>query len=234
MRDLLRELRTIVEHERALRGDLLPLTPATSTDGPPPSSDPDPEESSPAVSGTTDSSTAPPPSDDSGVPSDDADAPPSTTSSDDSSSDEPMPNRDLFGNQVDPTEDPSLPPWKRVESLVPDDAPDDFLWVTDFPLLEYDDEAGRYLAMHHPFTSPREGDFDTLDEDPGAARARAYDLVLNGNEIGGGAECIGKSAGEVTVHGRARQRQPLVDRRHELPDFVEAVVILAFASGLCG
>ena len=138
MRDLLRELRTIVEHERALRGDLLPLTPATSTDGPPPSSDPDPEESSPAVSGTTDSSPAPPPSDDSGVPSDDADAPPSTKSCDESSADKPMPKRDLFGNQVDPTEDPSLPPWKRIESLVPDDAP-----YKDAETLE---EVEQYLA----------------------------------------------------------------------------------------
>jgi aspartyl-tRNA synthetase len=70
--------------------------------------------------------------------------------------------------------------------LVPDDAPDDFLWVTDFPLLEWDEDQQRYLAMHHPFTAPRPEHLDRLDDDPGAARARAYDLVLNGNELGGG------------------------------------------------
>ena len=61
-----------------------------------------------------------------------------------------------------------------------------FLWVTDFPLLEYDDEAKRYVAMHHPFTSPREEDLALLATDPGQVHARAYDLVLNGLELGGG------------------------------------------------
>src|SRR5712692_6080910 len=61
-----------------------------------------------------------------------------------------------------------------------------FLWVTDFPLLEYDNEARRYVAMHHPFTSPREDDLALLDTDPGRVRAMAYDLVLNGVELGGG------------------------------------------------
>lgn len=61
-----------------------------------------------------------------------------------------------------------------------------FLWVLDFPLLEYDDQEKRYAAMHHPFTSPREEDLDLLETDPAAVRARAYDLVLNGVEIGGG------------------------------------------------
>ena len=60
------------------------------------------------------------------------------------------------------------------------------LWVTDFPLLEWDAESQRYHAMHHPFTSPREEDSDLMDTEPGAVRARAYDLVLNGSEIGGG------------------------------------------------
>jgi len=60
------------------------------------------------------------------------------------------------------------------------------LWVTEFPLLEYDPEAKRYAAMHHPFTAPMEADLPLLSTDPGAARARAYDLVLNGNEIAGG------------------------------------------------
>ncbi|MFB6230767.1 MAG: uracil-DNA glycosylase family protein [Salinibacter sp.] len=87
MRDLLRELRSIIEHERALYGNTLPLAETAS------SSEPDSEH--------TDSS----------------------ASSDDPSSDGPMPNYDLFGNQVDPAEDPSLPPWKRVEALIPDDEP---------------------------------------------------------------------------------------------------------------
>ncbi len=59
-------------------------------------------------------------------------------------------------------------------------------WVTEFPLVEYDAEEKRYVAMHHPFTSPMEEDLDTLQSAPGEVRARAYDLVLNGNEIGGG------------------------------------------------
>jgi aspartyl-tRNA synthetase len=61
-----------------------------------------------------------------------------------------------------------------------------FLWVTDFPLFEYNDETGAYAAAHHPFTSPRPEDVDRLDKVPGACKARAYDLVLNGNEIAGG------------------------------------------------
>jgi aspartyl-tRNA synthetase len=61
-----------------------------------------------------------------------------------------------------------------------------FLWVTDFPLLEYDEETKRYVAMHHPFTSPREEDIALLETAPEKARARAYDLVLNGVELGGG------------------------------------------------
>jgi aspartyl-tRNA synthetase len=59
-------------------------------------------------------------------------------------------------------------------------------WVTEFPLVEYDAEEKRYVAMHHPFTSPMKGDLDKLQSAPGEVRARAYDLVLNGNEIGGG------------------------------------------------
>ncbi|NAS10790.1 aspartate--tRNA ligase [Poritiphilus flavus] len=66
--------------------------------------------------------------------------------------------------------------------------PDEFapLWVVDFPLLELDEESGTYHAMHHPFTSPKPGQLELLETDPGAVRANAYDLVLNGNEIGGG------------------------------------------------
>ena len=61
-----------------------------------------------------------------------------------------------------------------------------FLWVTEFPLLEWNDEQNRFTAMHHPFTMPMEEDLQYIDSDPGAVRAKAYDIVLNGNEIGGG------------------------------------------------
>ena len=62
----------------------------------------------------------------------------------------------------------------------------DFLWVTDFPLLEWSEDDQRYYAMHHPFTSPRIEDMALLDSDPGAAQARAYDVVMDGVELGGG------------------------------------------------
>ncbi|MBS6644944.1 MAG: aspartate--tRNA ligase [Clostridiaceae bacterium] len=61
-----------------------------------------------------------------------------------------------------------------------------FLWVTEFPLLEYSEEQGRYMAMHHPFTMPMDEDWHMIDTDPGAVRAKAYDIVLNGTELGGG------------------------------------------------
>lgn len=61
-----------------------------------------------------------------------------------------------------------------------------FLWVTEFPLLEYSEEENRYVAMHHPFTMPMEEDLPLIDTDPGAVRAKAYDIVLNGTELGGG------------------------------------------------
>lgn len=61
-----------------------------------------------------------------------------------------------------------------------------FLWVTEFPLLEWSEEQNRYTAMHHPFTMPMEEDLQYIDSDPGRVRAKAYDIVLNGNEIGGG------------------------------------------------
>ena len=61
-----------------------------------------------------------------------------------------------------------------------------FLWVTEFPLFEYDEEEGRFVAMHHPFTMPMDEDLPLIDTDPGAVRAKAYDIVLNGTELGGG------------------------------------------------
>ncbi|MDO4619680.1 MAG: aspartate--tRNA ligase [Lachnospiraceae bacterium] len=61
-----------------------------------------------------------------------------------------------------------------------------FVWVVDFPLLEWSDEEGRFMAMHHPFTMPNEDDWKNIDSDPGSVRAQAYDIVLNGCEIGGG------------------------------------------------
>jgi aspartyl-tRNA synthetase len=70
------------------------------------------------------------------------------------------------------------------------------LWVLDFPLLEWDEETGRYHAMHHPFTSPKPEDIAMLDTDPGAVRANAYDLVINGTEIGGGS---------IRIHDRILQ-----------------------------
>ena len=70
------------------------------------------------------------------------------------------------------------------------------LWVVDFPLLEWDEETGRYHAMHHPFTSPKPEDIELLNTNPGEVRANAYDLVLNGNEIGGGS---------IRIHDKATQ-----------------------------
>ena len=73
---------------------------------------------------------------------------------------------------------------KELNLLDPDQY--QFLWVTDFPLLEWSEEENRFMAMHHPFTMPVEEDWEKVDEDPGAVRAKAYDIVLNGTELGGG------------------------------------------------
>lgn len=72
------------------------------------------------------------------------------------------------------------------------------LWVVDFPLLEWDEESGRYHAMHHPFTSPKPEDIPMLETNPGKVRANAYDLVLNGNEIGGGS---------IRIHDKSTQQR---------------------------
>jgi len=74
----------------------------------------------------------------------------------------------------------------RRLDLIKEDTPPTLIWVTDFPLLEWDEETNRYYAMHHPFTSPRDEDLELLETSPEAVRAKAYDLVLNGNEIAGG------------------------------------------------
>jgi aspartyl-tRNA synthetase len=71
------------------------------------------------------------------------------------------------------------------------------LWVVDFPLLEFEEETGRYHAMHHPFTSPKPEDMNLLETNPGKVRANAYDMVLNGNEIGGGS---------IRIHDKATQQ----------------------------
>ena len=68
-----------------------------------------------------------------------------------------------------------------------------FLWVTEFPLLEYSEEQNRFVAMHHPFTMPMDEDWHLIDSDPGAVRAKAYDIVLNGTELGGGSVRIHQS-----------------------------------------
>ncbi len=73
-----------------------------------------------------------------------------------------------------------------------------FVWITDFPLLEWDADAGRHVAVHHPFTAPLEEDVALLETDPGKARAQAYDLVLNGSEIGGGS---------IRIHDQALQQK---------------------------
>ena len=81
--------------------------------------------------------------------------------------------------------------------LIPEDTLS-FVWVTDFPLFEAEPEEGRYFSMHHPFTSPNPEDLDLLESDPGKVRSLAYDLVLNGNELGGGS---------IRIHDQEVQRK---------------------------
>ncbi len=79
-----------------------------------------------------------------------------------------------------------------------DENKDTFLWVVDFPMLEYDEDEKRYAARHHPFTSPQPADMDRLESEPASVRARAYDLVINGNEIAGGS---------IRIHRRDLQQR---------------------------
>ncbi len=75
-----------------------------------------------------------------------------------------------------------------------------FLWVTDFPLFEWDRELGRHASLHHPFTAPVDEDIPLLETDPGRVRAKAYDVVLNGYEVGGGS---------IRIHDSAMQAEGL-------------------------
>ena len=96
-----------------------------------------------------------------------------------------------------------------------------FLWVTDFPLLEWSGEDQRWFSMHHPFTSPADEDLDKLESDPGTVRAKAYDLVLNGSEIGGGSIRIHDAA----LQARLFQRLGISDEeaRARFGFFLEAL-----------
>jgi len=85
---------------------------------------------------------------------------------------------------------------KRLELTKADDFA--FLWITEFPMLEWDEEENRYVAVHHPFTAPMDEDLELLDTDPGKVRAKAYDIVLNGYELGGGS---------IRIHRREIQQK---------------------------
>ena len=87
---------------------------------------------------------------------------------------------------------------RRLELLKKDDF--SFVWVTDFPLMEYDEKEKRYQALHHPFTAPKEEDIEKLESDPAGVYSRAYDLVLNGTEIGGGS---------IRIHQKSLQAKVL-------------------------
>ena len=87
---------------------------------------------------------------------------------------------------------------RRLE-LYEQELEDKLVWVTDFPLFEWDDETQRYYAMHHPFTSPKDSDVEFLETDPSKVHAKAYDLVMNGNEIAGGSMRIFNSKLQSTM-----------------------------------
>ncbi len=86
----------------------------------------------------------------------------------------------------------------RRRNLVPE-GKFNFIWITEFPLVEYDEDEGRFVALHHPFTSPRTEDMELLSSDPANVRSRAYDLVLNGVEIGGGSIRIHQTSVQEAV-----------------------------------
>ena len=92
------------------------------------------------------------------------------------------------------------------------------LWVLDFPLLEWDEDTGRYHAMHHPFTSPKSNQIELLKKDPGSVKANAYDLVINGNEIGGGS---------IRIHDKNIQQEITTKQvhRHWIMLSIESVKI---------
>ena len=99
----------------------------------------------------------------------------------------------------------------------------EFLWVVDFPLLEWDAEEKRYVAMHHPFTSPIDDDLAKLDTDPGSVRAKAYDLVLNGSEIGGGS---------IRIHDARRAEPDVRAAQHQRRGGEAAVRLLPRGAGV--
>ncbi len=107
-----------------------------------------------------------------------------------------------------------------LHRLIPHDR-FDFIWVTDFPLLEWDETEQRYSARHHPFTSPREEDLELLATNPAAVRARAYDVVLNGCEIGGGSIRIHSESLQRTVFDALRISPAEADERFGF--FLEAL-----------
>ena len=108
---------------------------------------------------------------------------------------------------------------KKDELLAADDFK--FLWVTDFPLLEWNGDEQRWFSMHHPFTSPLDEDVAKLESDPGSVRAKAYDLVLNGSEIGGGSIRIH----DASLQARLFQRLGISDEeaRARFGFFLEAL-----------
>lgn len=100
-----------------------------------------------------------------------------------------------------------------------------FVWITEFPMFEYDDDAGRYVAVHHPFTAPMDEDLELLKTDPAKCRAKAYDIVLNGNEIGGGS---------IRIHDQALQKQifSLLGMSQEESEKRFGFLLKAFAYGV--
>ena len=84
--------------------------------------------------------------------------------------------------------------------LIKDKNEFNFTWITEFPLFEYSEEEGRYMACHHPFTAPMDEDLEYVESDPGRVRSKAYDLVLNGEELGGGSIRIHDTAVQERMH----------------------------------